>query len=61
MTQPQPSAPKGTLRNATFDDCIEATALLTRLGLTMPEGEEAIRAYFDNLWRTNPAMQAAKA
>ena len=60
MTQPQPSAPKGTLRNATFDDCIEATALLTRFGLTMPEGEEAIRAYFDNLWRTNPAMQAAK-
>jgi len=57
MTQSPP--PKGTLREATFDDCIEATALLTRLGLTMPEGEDAIRAYFDNLWRTNPAMQSA--
>ncbi|MBL4690942.1 MAG: hypothetical protein JKY68_05700 [Rhodospirillales bacterium] len=51
---------KGTLRAATFDDCIEATALLTRLGLTMPEGDDAIRAYFDSLWRTNPAMHAAK-
>ncbi len=56
MTQ----APKGTLRDATFDDCVEATALLTRLGLTMPDGADAIRAYFDSLWRTNPAMQAAK-
>jgi len=52
---------KGTLRAATFDDCVEATALLVRLGLTMPEGNEAIRAYFNNLWNTNPAIQAAKS
>lgn len=52
---------KGTLRAATFDDCVEATALLVRLGLTMPECDEAIRAYFNNLWNTNPAIQAAKS
>jgi len=51
---------KGTLRAATVDDCNEATALLVRLGLTMPEGEATARAYFDNLWNANPAMQAAK-
>ncbi|MBT3305295.1 MAG: hypothetical protein HN377_02320 [Alphaproteobacteria bacterium] len=59
MTQSPP--PKGTLRAATIDDCIEASALLTRLGLTMPEGADSIRAYFNNLWKINPAMQAAKS
>ncbi|MDA1090444.1 MAG: hypothetical protein O3A85_09060 [Proteobacteria bacterium] len=50
---------KGTLRDATFDDALEATALLVRLGLTMPEGDDAVSAYFDKLWRANPAMRTA--
>jgi len=50
---------KATLRPATMDDCVPATALLVRLGLTMPQGDDAVRAYFDNLWNTNPAMQAS--
>lgn len=51
---------KGVLRNASFDDCIEASALLTRLGLIMPEGDEAVIAHFDRLWRRNPAMKVAE-
>jgi hypothetical protein len=57
QTPPQ----KAILRAATFDECVEATALLVRLGMTMPEGDEAVRAYFNNLWNTNPAIQAAKS
>ena len=59
MTEPSPSM-KGTLRDAVLDDCIEASKLLVRLGLTMPEDDDAVRAYFENLWVTNPAIQAAK-
>ncbi len=50
-----------TIRDASFDDCREACALLARLGLTMPAGDQAVDAYFNNLWRDNPAMKAAKS
>ena len=52
---------KGTIRDASFDDCREACALLARLGLTMPAGDEAVNAYINHLWRENPAMVRAKS
>jgi len=53
-------AQKTTLRNAAFDDCVEASALLVRLGLVMAEGEEAVKGYFEQLWQINPAIKAAQ-
>lgn len=50
-----------TIRDASFDDCREACSLLARLGLTLPAGDEAVDAFFNHLWRDNPAMAAAKS
>lgn len=47
---------KTTLRDAQFEDCFEGTRLLARLGLVMPETEEAIRRHWERLWRDNPAF-----
>ena len=52
MDEPGPC----TVREAVFEDCEAATELLRRLGLIMPEGRDAVRAHWDRLWRTNPAM-----
>ncbi len=44
------------LREATCDDCQEATELLRSLGLIMTRGEAAINAHWRRLWIDNPAM-----
>ena len=45
-----------TFREAVFDDCVEATALLAALGLDMPEGDLAARAHWRRFWQDNPAF-----
>ncbi len=52
-----PSSAQASLRDAGPDDAVEITEFLTRLGLVMPDGEAAIRAHWDGLWRTNPALK----
>ena len=46
------------LRDSTLDDVLEINALLVRLGLVMPEGDEAARDHWIRLWQTNPALKA---
>jgi len=53
MTEPL----KAELRAASLDDALAITALLVQLGLTMPNGEGAILAHWNALWRTNPALK----
>ncbi len=53
MTDPT----KSQLRDATPDDAVAITEFLIRLGLVMPDGEDAIHAHWDGLWRTNPALK----
>ena len=55
MTKTAPST--ATYRQATFEDRIEATELLRSLGLTMPEGSDAINAHWRRLWIDNPAIK----
>jgi hypothetical protein len=55
MTISNPTA--ATMRSVLFDDCVEATKFLSRLGLDLPEGTEAARAHWRRLWLDNPAMQ----
>jgi len=50
-------AKQADLRDAIPDDAVAITEFLTRLGLVMPDGEAAIRAHWDGLWRTNPALK----
>jgi hypothetical protein len=45
------------LRDAALEDAVAITEFLVRLGLVMPDGEAAIRAHWDALWRTNPALK----
>ncbi|MBL6948694.1 MAG: hypothetical protein ISR51_08460 [Rhodospirillales bacterium] len=53
MTEPT----QASLRAATLGDAMAITEFLTRLGLVMPDGEDAIRAHWDALWRSNPALK----
>ncbi|NQV82259.1 MAG: hypothetical protein HQ494_00445 [Rhodospirillales bacterium] len=53
MTDPD----QAHLRDASPEDAVAITEFLTRLGLVMPDGEAAIRAHWDALWRTNPALK----
>ena len=53
MTEPT----QAQLRAATLGDAVAITKFLTGLGLVMPDGETAIRAHWDGLWRTNPALK----
>jgi len=43
-------------REASFEDCAEATELLRSLGLSMPDTPEAINAHWRRLWVDNPAL-----
>ena len=52
------SSSQTALRDATLDDALEITAFLVRLGLAMPEGDEAVLDHWTRLWRTNPALKA---
>ncbi|MFQ5765517.1 MAG: hypothetical protein ACE5GT_11360 [Rhodospirillales bacterium] len=52
------ASPQPALRDARLDDALEITRFLARLGLVMPEGDEAARAHWEALWRTNPALAA---
>ena len=52
------SSSQTALRDATLDDALEITAFLARLGLVMPEGDEAVLDHWTRLWRTNPALKA---
>ena len=51
------------LRDAKPGDALEVTAFLQRLGLVMPDGDDAASAHWRGLWETNPALEvhAAKA
>ena len=51
------SSSQTALRDATLDDALEITAFLARLGLVMPEGDEAVLDHWTRLWRTNPALK----
>lgn len=48
-----------TLREATFGDGAAAAELLRRVGLAMPSGEADIQAFWQRLWKTNPAFEAS--
>lgn len=52
MTGPQSTK----LRQAVFEDGPEASELVRRLGLYMPETREAIDAHWRRLWIDNPAL-----
>ena len=54
MTEKNPA--ECQLRNASLEDTQEATELLRRLGLIMPDGKDAVRAHWKRLWIDNPAM-----
>ncbi len=45
-----------TLREAEPGDCQEATELLRRLGLVMPQGRDPIEAHWKRFWVDNPAF-----
>ena len=45
------------LRDAKLDDALGITAFLVRLGLIMPEGDEAVRDHWTRLWQDNPALK----
>lgn len=51
-------SPQPVLRDAHLDDALAVTAFLVRMGLVMPEGDEAVRAHWEGLWRSNPALAA---
>ena len=54
-------ARKTNLREATLADGVAACRLLSSLGLTLPQGDAAMAAHAQRLWRDNPALAAAKA
>ena len=47
-----------TMRRAGLADAPTVTAFLKRLGLVMPEGDEAVRRHWQLLWHDNPALKA---
>ncbi len=50
-----------TLRQAELDDCQEATELLRRLGMIMPQGSAMIEAHWRRFWVDNPAFIDGRA
>lgn len=49
-----------TLREATLDDCVPASALLKRLGLGAPLNPAVARRAWEHLWKDNPSMQPGR-
>jgi hypothetical protein len=47
---------RAALRTADFEDCIEASALMRRLGLSISEEAGEVRRVWTRLWRDNPAV-----
>ncbi len=45
------------LRDAKSGDAVEVTAFLRRLGLVMPDGDDAAIAHWRELWVVNPALK----
>lgn len=49
-----------TLRAARFEDCMEGSFLLRRLGLDMPGDQSLIEAHWRRLWLDNPALASGR-